>query len=531
MTEEVVHGGGRRSPVSIVALNTAAREKVLLAIVFVAFCAVAITGAVTHEPWWDEGQAWLLARDVPTGELLTRVLRYEGHAPLWYLLLKIPASLGLPYCSIKVVALLAAAITVFLLLYAFPHVPLYVRVLAPFTLFIAYQYTVIARSYVLIGPFLLGIAAMYHRRSERPARFTALLVGLSHVSLHGLAIAGGLAAVFAIELLLKRVPRPPRRTVIAAAAVLVANTVVLVLILWPARDNISHINLGSPFSADRYTKLATDIVPEFFWGPPEYESPVKAVLTTLAALSALAVLVFWLARRGSLGIILLPLAGVMVVAARYYNMWHEGILFMLLLFGVLLAYRRPSGGRVLEILGQTVLVLLLLRSAQWTFQSLAFDVPLNYTGSADAARFIREHALDRKKIYAAGIATVELQPYFERNLFANWMHPGAYWEWSSAANPWPYGRKTEEDRARELRWIQGVLAERPDVIVHGMGLSEEDLGKTIRADPAYRRIASFRGVTFWKTRPTWPIGFDVYERRPDAAVPPGASPPPPAITR
>ena len=42
---------------------------------------------VKHEPWADEAQAWLLARDSGLFELLFKRLRYEGHPGLWYLIL------------------------------------------------------------------------------------------------------------------------------------------------------------------------------------------------------------------------------------------------------------------------------------------------------------------------------------------------------------------------------------------------------------------------------------------------------------
>ena len=38
-----------------------------------------------HEPWADEAQAWLIARDCSGVELLFQRLRYEGHPGLWYL--------------------------------------------------------------------------------------------------------------------------------------------------------------------------------------------------------------------------------------------------------------------------------------------------------------------------------------------------------------------------------------------------------------------------------------------------------------
>ena len=477
-------------------------ERIVLAAAFAAWSALAIAGSMAHEPWWDEAQAWLVAREVPLPELLTRVTRYEGHPPFWFLLLKIPIALGLPYSSMKVLGVLCGAATALLLLYGFPRVPLYVRLIAPFTLFVLYQYTIVARSYVLLGPILLLIARRYDERAEHPWRFFALLIALSHVSVHGFAIACGLALLFVIEK--RRLPTGP-------FALFAINAVLLVAMLWPAPDNISHINHGSPLAISSYRRLATTLVPELFWGPPEHSSPARAVLATLVALIAMTILVFWLLRRRTLAIIILPLIGVTIVSARYFGMWHEGIFFFLLLFASLLAFDRPRTARVLDVAGQVVLVLLLARNAQWAFQSLAHDLVFDFTGSKRAAAFLRERGLHHKKVYGYGIAALELQPYFERNLFDNWTLPAAYFEWSPA-NPWPYTRGTGESREEQLQWIRRGLSEKPDVIVYAIGLRVDEYEKPLLAARDYRRTGSFRGDTYWKTRPTGPIRFDIYER-------------------
>ena len=50
-----------------------------------------------HEPWFDESQAWLIARCVSFKELFTYVPHYEGHPPLWHLILSVFAKNGAPF--------------------------------------------------------------------------------------------------------------------------------------------------------------------------------------------------------------------------------------------------------------------------------------------------------------------------------------------------------------------------------------------------------------------------------------------------
>ncbi len=485
-------------------------ERVLLALIFLVYCAATIAGAAHHEPWWDEAQAWLIARDTPLPDLFTHEFRYEGHPPLWYLLLAIPAKLGLPYASMKVIALLAGAASAFLLLFGFPRVPLYIRALAPFTLFVLYQYTIVARSYVLILPLLLLIARMWDERFERPGRFALLLILLSNVSVHGFAIACAFAALYVLK--------SRRASFVIPFAI---NTILLVVVLWPPKDNTSYIHHKSPLDPARHSQVVTAIVPALFWTSDADEEPLEAVTKVAAALIALTILVAWIFRRGAGLPFTLALFGVYGVTLRYYSMWHEGLFFFAILFGALLAFARPQRG-ALSIAARVVLVLLLLRHVEWAARSLAYDLRWDVTGSARTAAYIREQGLDRKQLYGTGAALVEVQPYFPRNILDNYRNDErAYWEWSSR-NRWPYVAFTPKSRAEMEQWIARQMADRPEYVVYGGGLLEDEIyAALLFRNPQYRRMASFGGYTYWKDKPNWLISFHVFRR---ADMPPPSAP-------
>ena len=96
--------------------------------------------AYYHEPWFDEAQSWLIARDENLFDIIWNVLRYEGHTPLWYIVLYLPSHLGMNFeISIKLLNILFASSAAFILVKKSPF-PLIVRILLPFTYFIFYQY-------------------------------------------------------------------------------------------------------------------------------------------------------------------------------------------------------------------------------------------------------------------------------------------------------------------------------------------------------------------------------------------------------
>ena len=484
------------------------------ALLFLTWCTIAIAGAVAHEPWWDEAQAWLIARDAPLPELFTEVVRYEGHPPLWYLLLAVPAKLGLPYGWLKVAGMLGGAATTLLLLFGFPRVPLFVRALAPFAFFVAYQYTVVARSYVLLGPLLLLVARIYERRAARPILFAGLLILMSHVSVHGFAIACALGALFLFDLARRRIAPPSKRAIAIAVSAFALNGILLIAALWPPADSPLYTQDHSVLDVSRHVHVLLSVIPTLFWPPAGNESPGVAILMIAAAVVAIAILIAWFHRSGVAAPFVLAALGVYAVALRYFSQWHEGIFFFLILFGAVLTFQAGGAGRKLTIAAQIVLVLLLARHIEWTARSMAYDLTAPFTGSAATATFIREHGLHEMVVFGTGAQVIELQPYFEANLFDNYDNGGrAYWNWSQR-NPWPAPPFKGQNPAEMRRFLDQALAARPDAIVLGGGNVEDQVyAPRLMRDPAYQRVASFGGAMFWKNAPNWPLTFHVFVRR------------------
>lgn len=134
-----------------------------------------------HEIWLDEAQHWLLARDSHSLTDMFRNMRYEGHAPLWNLLLFVVSRITDSYVGMQILHLLFAAGSVFVVVRYAPF-PLWIRLILPFTYFFGYEYTIISRNYgpavffvllacvqlrsgnkkLFIVPLLLGIATLFH---------------------------------------------------------------------------------------------------------------------------------------------------------------------------------------------------------------------------------------------------------------------------------------------------------------------------------------------------------------------------------
>lgn len=136
----------------------------------VSFIVLALFIGSKHEPWADEAQAWLLARDTTIPELLQNYMGYEGSPALWHLILKAFISLGWQYQYYYIIPIIFSAIGVAILEYK-TNLPLYIKIILPFTYYIFYQYSIVARSYCLIFPTLMYIAILYKKKLEKPFLF------------------------------------------------------------------------------------------------------------------------------------------------------------------------------------------------------------------------------------------------------------------------------------------------------------------------------------------------------------------------
>ncbi len=170
-------------------------------IVLLLYIAGVIAVSCFHEPWFDEAQAWQIARCSSWYELLFVMPHYEGHPQLWHLMLAPFAKLGAPFePTLAAINLTLCAAAVALLLWKSPF-PKVVRCILPFTYFFFYQFGVVARPYCIMMLAFFLAAMTYRDRNEKPVRYILSLCLLCTASAYGILFAGGLCMVWVLEIL------------------------------------------------------------------------------------------------------------------------------------------------------------------------------------------------------------------------------------------------------------------------------------------------------------------------------------------
>lgn len=431
------------------------KKRVPECIALVAYMALLALVMSRHEPWFDEAEAWLMARDLSLADLLFGWLRYEGHLPVWYLLLALPAKLGVPYeWGLKAVEWLcaAAAAAVLLLRSPFPRV---VRLALPFTYFLFYQYGVISRCYSVMMLFLWLAAAAHERRNEKPVRYMLALAGLGGTMAYGILVAFGMAVAWFMEMagewrrnrgegMIRQALRDGRfRALLALAAV----NVLFVVLLYPAPDQYNPLSAANSRLTDTLNTVLTAPAEAVFIDLPSMPFMGEDALLWPEMLCSAAVMALFFAamaaRRRTLTALLVLLPMFAFFAFTYFTIHHSGVLTMAFLFLLWVARplkeneKPPRILRWFERHRRRLMPLLVAAGTAvfavqtyWSAESSLNDWRGKYSAGSSIACFIQEHRLEQNRLFlsyqthlfgseACLVCNVDVLPYFNRNIFFN----------------------------------------------------------------------------------------------------------------
>lgn len=166
------------------------------------FGVITFWAVLHHHPWRDEAQIWTTVRDLGLWDVFGQAPS-EGRPPLWELLVMPLAKSGLPYASMNWLHWALVLVPVCLLLFLAPF-PRPVRLLLPFSYYLLFEYSVVARPYVLTALLLFGIAALHGARFRHPVGYGMLIALLSWTTVHSIVAACVLAGWFAWDLFRQR---------------------------------------------------------------------------------------------------------------------------------------------------------------------------------------------------------------------------------------------------------------------------------------------------------------------------------------
>lgn len=380
-----------------------------------------------HEPWFDEAQAWAIARSGTIKEILFEIPHYEGHPPLWDLILLPFAKLGAPYeLSLAIVNIFFMTLAVAVLLFKSPF-PKLIRCLLPFNFFLFYQYGVISRPYCIFVLAIFFAAVCYKNRNEHPVKYLLCLALMCAVHSYGIMIAGGLCIVWLIEIFIEYKKSGKLAGILKDRRCwLMFCLLIFAMLVMAAIVPDENVYLGGKMSSETEKKFdfscinilfcfvifSDSIITSFFnyaGVPSEIASQIPVIVVSILLVALFVTITY---RNKKLLTFLLPYGVLSIFGSFVYiSPHHIGVITAFVIF-VLWIIVDESGkvllpeymnkisakiGKKLKVIVKAIAFLPLLIPIAWSCTSSYFDIRYPYWFD-EAADFIKEYHLDDYKI-------------------------------------------------------------------------------------------------------------------------------------
>lgn len=400
-------------------------EKIFLVFIFCLWIIISFTVGINHEPWSDEAQSWLIARDSSIFELLFGVLKYEGSPILFYLILKIFQFFHFPYQYIFLIPLILTGIGVYLLLFK-SRLPFFIKCTFPFTYFIFYQYAVFARNYALIFPILAFIAMLFKDRLKNIYLYSFLLILLASTSAHSFALAFILLVFLIYDIIKNKLINIKNISAISSVALVMLCTGLLLI-----KPEDCTFSASLQFKPPLYVLLT--------WLNGFFNLSIFLIIDIIQTilivmLYIMAFKVFCKNFYQFLFAISINFIIIFVLASVYANYWHYGCIILTLIFTLWILNEENYEiikNNFSKYLFMACFLLIAFIQIYWSFVCTLFDVYNKYSCSYDAYNFIIDNNLDKQDIMGIGFKTVSIQPYFKNNKYKNF--DKSYWVWKKSA--------------------------------------------------------------------------------------------------
>lgn len=332
-----------------------------LLLAFVLYIAIIAIVMCFHEPWFDEAQSWLIARDSSLTDIISVRPHYEGHPPFWNLLLAIAAKNSVPYeFGIKGIQLVCASLLGAWLIFKSPfkHASSLATFLIPFTYFACFQYGVTSRPYALLCLSLLVAAHYWNSADSKTSSAWKLAISLMFMcllSVYGIAFAAGFTIAWIWRVFSKNISKTLNFSSIlhAIKATIASNWARLIswgliaifgianlALAWPAKNAFATratIDGNSTIAkcfAFIFVMPSESMFTSFYGDISMRRMPFDFLPITICTIFSLAIWAFAIKiakRRKLLAVLVIPYLVLTIVAVRYFTLHHAGLIFVFLL--------------------------------------------------------------------------------------------------------------------------------------------------------------------------------------------------------
>ena len=421
-----------------------------LLLAFVLYIAIIAIVMCFHEPWFDEAQSWLIARDSPLASIFSVRPHYEGHPPFWNLLLAIAAKSGVPYeFGIKGIQLVCASLLGAWLIFKSPfkHASSLATFLIPFTYFACFQYGVTSRPYALLCLSLLVAAHYWNSADSKTSSACKLAISLMFMcllSVYGIAFAAGFTIAWIWRVFSKNISKTLNFSSIlhAIKATIASNWARLIswgliaifgaanlALAWPAKNAFATratIDGNSTIAkcfAFIFVMPSESMFTSFYGDISMRRMPFDFLPITICTIFSLVIWAFAIKiakRRKLLTALVIPYLVLTIVAVRYFTLHHAGLIFVFLLSVLWISHiKEPLSSKDIPTIFVKIaptkfrfiknkafkinllISIILAPSLIWNAFACVNDILFDYSPSRAVAQYISSNHLQNKRFVAS----------------------------------------------------------------------------------------------------------------------------------
>ncbi|MCF7919601.1 MAG: hypothetical protein K9N06_06785 [Candidatus Cloacimonetes bacterium] len=409
---------------------------------FSLYCLLSLIITITHEPFKNEAQAWLIVRDLDLSGIFN-MMWYEGTPALWHLLIFPLVKLGMPYFSMQLLHWLFAVAIAWLLIYKSTFPPVF-KVLLVFSYYFLYEYCAMARNYNITILLMFLLATIWKRKGELPLLFCLLVILLinSNLVIWGFGVAVTLLYFYDCKCNRKHLKLSHFLTII----ILLAGFALVLFQIIPRGSAADHSVVHFSFWDIKFPEMI-------------FRAPANALVTVDGGSDSMVIPFFFLFTYLAIALLLIKRTRILL-AALISSAWclymftfiymgdtrHHGFLLMILIFFFWVITLYPKSEWYKKFLPPyftseafkngvfLIIGLCLLTSVVRTLVIIPKEIRYSFSGSREIAHYIKDNDLENLTWIGFQSEKCEaILPYFPEKKFwyAGLQDYGSYIIWDT----------------------------------------------------------------------------------------------------
>ena len=382
--------------------------KILKYILFISYIVYILIGIIHHEPWRDEGQAWLIARNLSFLDIFLNT-GWEGHPFLFHFIIK-PFTFLPFYPTLHIINAIFVVIAVYILLFKNILNNFLFNAVLILNSMLMYEYPIVARNYGLAFMLFVYIMYIYKYRYIKTTNYVIALGLLMNTTVIGSSIGFIESAFFLWRIFASASSNFLRKKIkdlIILWAFLLIILFQLLLMIYRRSGYLAKLNINS----DKDFYIFALLVILFF---------------TIIFLVAIILKLNKNIKLFRLNYFVQFLIKIILIYFFIFSIKHfyglsnrHTFLFVIYSIFTLSIYINKNNYLHLFILNLSFLIILILYP--FSFNAYIDDIKNNFSGCKDAAKYIKDNGFDNKdkyiiiaknQIYLSG----SILPYFNEKI-------------------------------------------------------------------------------------------------------------------